>query len=83
MASGYPHPLIAKEGWPFLAIAAAVSAAVGLFAGWSWSVPLWLVTLFILQFFRDPAREVPADAMAVVSPADGRVVVVGKALNVA
>lgn len=81
MASGYPHPLIAKEGWPFLAIAAAVSAAVGFFAGWSWSAPLWLVTLFILQFFRDPAREVPADPLAVVSPADGRVVVVGKAFD--
>ena len=81
MAANYPHPLIAKEGWPFLAIAAAVSAAVGLFAGWGWSIPLWLVTLFILQFFRDLPREIPSDPLAVVSPADGRVVVVGKALD--
>ncbi len=81
MATPYPHPLIAKEGWPFLAIGVAVSAAVGLFAGWGWSVPLWLVTLFVLQFFRDPPRDVPADPAAVVSPADGRVVVVGKALD--
>jgi len=81
LASGYPHPLIAKEGWPFLAIAAAVSAAVAFFFGWGWSAPLWLVTLFILQFFRDPAREVPADPLAVVSPADGRIVVVGKATD--
>src|SRR5262245_64881335 len=44
-----------------------------------WSLPFWLVTLFILQFFRDPPRNVPADADAVVSPADGRVVQVGKA----
>jgi phosphatidylserine decarboxylase len=81
MAANYPHPLIAKEGWPFLAIAALVSVAIGYFAGWGWSVPLWLVTVFILQFFRDPPREVPADPLAVVSPADGRVVVVGKALD--
>jgi len=81
LASSYPHPLIAKEGWPFLAISTAVSAAVCFFAGWAWSAPFWLVTLFILQFFRDPAREVPADPTAVVSPADGRVVVVGKALD--
>ena len=81
MATPYPHPLIAKEGWPFLAIGVAVSAAVGLFAGWGWSVPLWLVTLFVLQFFRDPPRDVPVDPAAVVSPADGRVVVVGKALD--
>ena len=81
MAANYPHPLIAREGWPFLAIATAVSLAVAVFAGWGWSVPLWVVTLLILQFFRDPPREVPSDPLAVVSPADGRVVVVGKALD--
>ena len=81
MAVPYPHPLIAKEGWPFLAIGVAASVAVGFFAGWGWSVPLWLVTLFVLQFFRDPPRDEPADPAAVVSPADGRVVVVGKALD--
>ena len=48
------------------------------FAGW-WSAPLWLLTLFILQFFRDPARQVPDDPRAVVSPADGRIVEVGRA----
>ena len=81
MATAYPHPLIAREGWPFLAIGIAVSVAAGFFCGWGWSVPLWLVTLFVLQFFRDPAREVPTDPVAVLSPADGRVVVVGKALD--
>jgi phosphatidylserine decarboxylase len=75
--SAYPHPIIAREGWPFLAIALAVSLAVSFFFGW-WSVPLWLVTLFILQFFRDPAREVPDDPLAVVAPADGRVVEVSR-----
>jgi phosphatidylserine decarboxylase len=75
--SAYPHPIIAREGWPFLAIALAVSLAVSVFFGW-WSVPLWLVTLFILQFFRDPAREVPDDPLAVVAPADGRVVEVSR-----
>lgn len=74
----WPHPIIAKEGWPFLAAAVVVSVVVML--GWKWwSVPFWLATLFILQFFRDPPRNVPQDAGAVVSPADGRVVVVGKA----
>jgi phosphatidylserine decarboxylase len=76
--SPYPHPIIAKEGWPFLGIALAVSAGASFFFGW-WSLPLWLVSLFILQFFRDPARQVPEDPLAVVSPADGRIVWVGKA----
>ena len=46
--------------------------------GW-WSVPFWLLALFILQFFRDPPREVPADPGAVLSAADGRVVEVSRA----
>lgn len=79
MSAAYPHPVIAKEGWPFLAIAVAVSTGVGVFAGWGWSVPLWLLALFVLQFFRDPGREIPTDPHAVLSPADGRVVVVGRA----
>ena len=75
----YPHPIVAREGWPFLAAAVALAAAVGIFAGWWWSAPFWLAALFVLQFFRDPPREVPADPRAVVSPADGRVVAVEKA----
>ena len=79
MAAHYPHPLIAREGWPFLAIAVAVSVAVSAAGGFLVSLPFWLAALFVLQFFRDPAREVPSDPRAILSPADGRVVVVGRA----
>jgi len=79
VTSSYPHPIIAREGWPFLVIVVAVSALIGASAGWIWSIPFWIVALFVLQFFRDPPREVPSDPAAIVSPADGRVVVVGKA----
>jgi len=75
--SAYPHPIIAREGWPFLGIAVVISLAASFFFGW-WSLPLWLASVFILQFFRDPPRQVPEDPQAVVSPADGRVVWVGK-----
>jgi phosphatidylserine decarboxylase len=75
----YPHPLIAREGWPFLAGAVAAALLVGMFAGAWWSLPLWLAALFVLQFFRDPPRDVPDDPRAVVAPADGRVVAVEKA----
>ena len=78
MKPAYPHPVIAREGWPFLGIAVAVSLGIGFFFGWGWSIPFWLAALFILQFFRDPAREVPDDPRAVVSPADGRIVEVSR-----
>lgn len=70
----YPHPLIAREGWPFLAAAVLASILATWFAGWLWASPLWVITLFILQFFRDPPRAIPSGANLVLSPADGRVV---------
>jgi len=73
--TSYPHPFIAREGWPFLAISVAVAAAITWFLGW-WSAPFWLVALFVLQFFRDPPREVPQGEGLVLCPADGRVLLV-------
>ncbi|MGB8433725.1 MAG: phosphatidylserine decarboxylase [Burkholderiales bacterium] len=75
----YPHPIIAREGWGHVAVAIAVAVAVGWFAGWWWSVPLWIAALFVLQFFRDPPRKIPGTERTVVSPADGRIVAVEKA----
>jgi len=74
----YPHPLVAREGWPFLAAALAISSVVHFFLGLAWALPFWLVSFFILQFFRDPPREIPEDPQAVLSPADGRIVAVEK-----
>jgi phosphatidylserine decarboxylase len=76
--ANYPHPIVAREGWPFLAIAVAVAAVATYFWGW-WSAPLWIIALFILQFFRDPARDIPAGERLVLCPADGRVLIVGAA----
>jgi phosphatidylserine decarboxylase len=74
----YPHPILAKEGWPFIAIAlclAVVSSWLGI--GWL-SALCWVALLFVVQFFRDPPRAIPQDSDAVLSPADGRIVKVEK-----
>ncbi len=77
----YPHPIIAKEGWPFLAVLFFMVIFSGFYG------PLWLVGLlvvlfvFVLQFFRDPPRVIPSNSNAVVSPADGRIVVVEKTFD--
>ena len=78
--NNYPHPIIAREGWPFLAIAFVVAALADYFFG-LWSIPFWILFLFVLQFFRDPARTIPQNPNAVLSPADGRIVVVEKAMD--
>jgi len=65
-----------REGYYF-GIPVLVLAAVAIGFGWS-SVGVVLLALaaFIFYFFRDPERGIPADSGAIVSPADGRVVVV-------
>lgn len=75
----YPHPIIAKEGWPYLALVGAIALLVQYVAGSSWSWPLWIVFIFVLQFFRDPQRIPAMGRDLVLSPADGRIVVVAKA----
>ncbi|SOD66749.1 phosphatidylserine decarboxylase precursor-related protein, partial [Alysiella filiformis DSM 16848] len=76
----YPHTIIAQEGWTFIIGGAVVSVIIMLLGGW-WSLPFWLATLFMLNFFRDPARNIPEAPDAILSPADGRVVVVEKAID--
>jgi phosphatidylserine decarboxylase precursor-related protein len=72
----YPHPIIAREGWPFIAIAAVVALLVHFIAGFGFSWLFWLLLIFVVQFFRDPARPIPTQANAVLCPADGRIVAV-------
>jgi phosphatidylserine decarboxylase len=75
----YPHPLIAREGWPFLGFALALAIVLSITGPVVLAVLAWIAFAFVLQFFRDPPRDVPEQANAVVSPADGRVVKVEKA----
>src|SRR5690606_28695816 len=71
----YPHPVIAREGWPFLAGIVLVSIIVSFWSGVA-SIPFWIISIFVLQFFRDPARVAPEGEFNVLSPADGRIVAV-------
>jgi phosphatidylserine decarboxylase len=73
------HPLIAREGWFHIAFTLALTLVVQHYAGLGWAAPLWLLTLFMVQFFRDPVRYIPLTARAVICPADGRVIAVGEA----
>ena len=75
----YPHPLLAREGWPFISISVLLAlGAHALWGGWV-ALPLYVIAVFVIQFFRDPPRAVPAEPNAVLSPADGRIVKVEKA----
>lgn len=73
----------AKEGYPFIAYAAGLTALLTV-ASWRLCSAVlmapaalsFILTLFILYFFRNPERTAPADSSTVVAPADGTVIVV-------
>ena len=71
-----PTAPVAPEGWPFIAGAAVLGgAAFALGPGWLAAV-FGVLTVFVVSFFRNPARAVPGDEDTVVAPADGRVLAV-------
>ena len=74
--NNYPHPIIAREGWPFLAGIVVIALLATYFVGGFIAFLVWIIALFVLQFFRDPPREIPQNVGAVLSPADGRIVAV-------
>ena len=74
----YPHPLLAREGWPFIGLALVLSLLATILWGAVAAIPFYIVLVFVLQFFRDPPRPVPDQANAVLSPADGRIVKIEK-----
>ena len=70
----YPHPILAREGWPFIALAFMLAVFASFFLPGFVAFLCWLALAFVVQFFRDPPRAIPGDPLAVLSPADGRIV---------
>ena len=68
---------IDPAGWPFVVGGLVVAIVVAFFAGTPYGLVLLGLTVFFLFFFRDPERQVNAAADAVLSPADGRVMLAG------
>ncbi len=71
----------AREGYPFIGLAAVLAAVAYAAALNRRSWPLWLVSfvltllaLWVAYFFRDPERDGPRGDALVIAPADGRVV---------
>ena len=76
--SDYPHPILAREGWPFIGLACLLSLLATMLWGFPIAIPFYVVLVFVIQFFRDPPRQVPQQSNAVLSPADGRIVKIEK-----
>jgi phosphatidylserine decarboxylase len=60
-----------RAGLPFIGGAWLIALIAALYGGWLFSAPFIALGAFFAFFFRDPDRVVPAQADAVLSPADG------------
>jgi len=67
------YPMIAREGWERLAIALVVCLFASFILGYG-SIVFWVGFAFMLQFFRDPPRRIPAEQNAIVAPASGKII---------
>ena len=73
----------AREGVPFIAIAAVLALAALIFAtrrggwpGWLLTVVMIVVAVWVAYFFRDPERTGARGDQLIIAPADGKVVMV-------
>jgi len=68
---------LAPEGNPFILGFLGLTILVALFAPWGALLP-FVLTLFMVYFFRDPERRIPEGNNVLVSPADGKVILIQK-----
>ena len=67
---------IATEGFTYLGVLAILAWAAAIFNLTLLSIVFAMLAVITLFFFRDPEREIPGDPDSVVSPADGRVIMI-------
>lgn len=69
---------LAREGYPFILASIVITVAIGYFdlrvSFYPLVYPALSLALFVVWFFRDPERDIPTDPLAIVSPADGKVI---------
>jgi phosphatidylserine decarboxylase len=70
-------PLVV-EGIPFIILPAVITAIGGLWGKLYLFLPFLVLTIFMCSFFRNPRRRIPRGEGLILSPADGRIVVVKK-----
>jgi phosphatidylserine decarboxylase len=76
-----PQIPIAKEGYPFIAFSAFVTLILAVLGYDLLALPALAITTFIICFFRDPERIGPISEDALISPADGKVILIEKIID--
>jgi phosphatidylserine decarboxylase len=74
--------VIVKDAFPFLIPLLAAALLAFVLGFYPATILVLALAAFVAFFFRNPAREIPADPRVIVSPADGRVVKIERVGNV-
>ena len=76
-----PQIPIAKEGYPFIAFSAFVTLITAVLGYDILALAALALTTFVVCFFRDPERIGPVSEDALISPADGKVILIEKIID--
>jgi phosphatidylserine decarboxylase len=71
-----PQVPVAKEGYPFIFLLAFCTLLATILGMTITTTVLFVATIFVLGFFRDPERFGPTREDALVSPADGKIILI-------
>ena len=71
-------PILAREGWPFIGLTLSSLILSILFCPTLVVILFLIITIFVVQFFRDPTRPANTNPNEVTSAADGRVIAIEK-----
>lgn len=64
---------MAKEAYPYITFFAILTIMVALLGLYLLALPLAVLLVFVVYFFRDPERNIPSENNIIVAPADGRI----------
>ena len=71
-----PRIPLAREGYPFIAFTAFFTLITAILGYELLAWPALLLTTFVVAFFRDPERMTAASTNELISPADGKVILI-------
>jgi len=76
-----PQIPVAKEGYPFIVVSFFVTLVAALLGYDLAALGALAISCFVLYFFRDPDRIITEDQDAIVSPADGKVIIIERVFD--
>ncbi len=70
--------MVNKEGVIFAIAFASCALTAQHYLGFWPAIPFWISFVIIFYLFRDPMREIPSLPLAILSPADGKIIAIEK-----